>query len=801
MAIWKKNIIFAHKTMTIMKKVLTAFVLLLVCHLLQAAPVTLEQAQQVARQFMGTQPRMAMNMHRARLASWQPREKTLGLAADEALYYVFNVGDDEGFVIVSGDDRTMPVLGYADSGTFDAEQLPAEVRAWLQGYADQLEYLSQHPKTLPFRAGSSNSAIAPLLTCHWGQTSPYNSKLMTDPVTGETCVTGCVATAMAQVMYYWKYPAKTKAYIPGYTTLTRSIYLSSYEPTTINWSYMKDVVTEQDSKNTRDAVGMLMALCGASVTMDYTSNASNSSADRIPKALKTYFGYASSTQLLNRNHYRAAQWNQIIYDELKAQRPVIYAGSSSGGGHAFVIDGYDGNGLFHVNWGWSGKSDGYFLLSALDSDSNDGAGASSSTDGYNFMQQAIVGMTPTEGLLPSAPVCLSSYGIGLSGASTTTRQGNNTFHIDLTATFCNLTAETQRFDAAIGVFDKNDVLKEVLGSFTDEYASGNGYLDLPFSLDFGAALGNGDYTLKAISRLTGSGADWSPNFDSNKFAIEVKISNNTATYTAPNLNLSATIQAKGSAETEADSHLLITLKNNGTYFADDLYLLVDGNLASGCHVELAPGAQTQVEMSFTPQSVGVNQAELMYQYGGNLVKVASANINVVQGSKTKQLNDQITIMNIADGVLASSTVKAKVHLENTGNYTYSNSVALCLYKKVGSSFGRIEYQTKKIFLLKGQQGDLTFEFTGLDDLSRYALSTQYVTDGAFKPTNNYVYFNTDFSAQQGIVAPVVEADGMVTVYTLDGRVAARTSRAEQSSVLQTLPKGLYISDGKKILNR
>ena len=781
-----------------MKRLLTAIALMLVCQLMQAAPITREQARQVALQFVGSQPRMIGNAHRAQLSMWQP----VSVAGEEASYYVFNIDEGGGFVIVSGDDRTMPVLGYSDSGTFDAEQLPAEVRAWLKGYADQLNYLSQHPKAVPHRAGS-NTAIAPMLTCHWAQTSPYNNKLKTDPVTGETCVTGCVATAMAQVMYYWGYPSKTKATIPGYTTTMRNISVPSYQPTTINWSYMKDEVTDQDNKNTRDAVGMLMALCGASVNMDYTSNASNSAAVLVPGALKNYFGYASSTQLLDRTNYRAAQWDQIIYDELKAQRPVIYSGVSSGGGHAFVIDGYDGNGMFHVNWGWGGKSDGYFLLSALDPDSNDGTGASSTTDGYNYQQDAIVGMTPTEGLLPSAPVCMTSIGISLSGASTATRKSNK-FNISLLASFINWTGEDQTFDVAIGVFDKNNVLKEMAGSFEAQCDMNNGFRDYPFSFSFGAGLANGDYTLKVISRVHGSGADWAPNVDANKYAIEVKINNNTATYTAPIVNLSATIKAKGSAETEAECRVTVTVKNNGTYFADDLFLMVDDSKASGCHLELAPGAQTQVELSFSPQNTGTNTVELSYLYAGKLVTVTTANINVVQGSKTKSLNDQISIPtslnDYADGVLATSTLRAKVHLQNTGNYTYSNSVALCLYKK-SDSYRMIEYQTKKIYLQKGQSGDLIYEFTGLTDLSNYALAIKYISDDKFIATGNNFFFKTDFSASQGIETPVIETDGMVTVYTIDGRVAARTRRAEQPTVLQTLPKGLYIVDGKKIMNR
>jgi hypothetical protein len=289
---------------------------------------------------------------------------------------VFNVGEQDGFVIVSGDDRTPAIMGYASEGTFKSDELPQNMKAWLEGYAEQIEWLGHQksPRHLTLNDGepaTDHASVAPLITTRWNQGSPYNDLCPIDPTNdNERSVTGCVATAMAQVLAYHRAPNRTVRPIPAFTTERAGIFVDEMPVSALDWSNKLNTYKGSKSDAQNKSVATLMLLCGASVEMDYTANSSGASSDIIVSALRTYFGYASSTHRADRNNYRATDWDALIYGELANCRPVLYGGHSAGGGHAFVIDGYDHDGLYHVNWGWGGQCDGYFLLSVLNPDSN-----------------------------------------------------------------------------------------------------------------------------------------------------------------------------------------------------------------------------------------------------------------------------------------------------------------------------------------------------------------------------------------------------------------------------------------------
>ena len=320
--------------------------------------------------------------------------------------YVFNVADNGGFVIVSNDDATIPILGFSDNGHIDADNMPDNMRAWLQGYADEIAWLQKQPaqsrqsarSRAPRQVGShSTNAIEPLLgETKWNQGSPYNG--LCPKIGNSTCVTGCVATAMAQVMYYTETKADnsstvTTAAIPSYSwnsTTLGPIAAGS----TINWAHMTPTYNNNSTDQAKTAVATLMKYCGYSVGMNYGTGGSSAPSRAIADALKNYFDYNETTQFVMRKLYSYAKWTDLIYFELAHNRPVIYSGQSSGGGHEFVCDGYqyqNNTDFFHINWGWGGQSNEYFVLSALDPDEQ-GIGGSSSTDGYRYDQDAIIGI-------------------------------------------------------------------------------------------------------------------------------------------------------------------------------------------------------------------------------------------------------------------------------------------------------------------------------------------------------------------------------------------------------------------------
>ena len=350
--------------------------------LASAAPVTRQQAQEIARQFMIEK---GMTTENAEMAFKAPRR---GQVADEnAYYYVFNAPRNQGYVIVSGDDRTAEVLGYSYKGSFDESRLPMHFKSFLQTYADEIQYLDDAKITeiqrAPRRAEEQDyEPIEPLLTSHWDQGSPYNG------LCPSNSPTGCAATSTAQVMYYHKWPAATIAEIPSYYTSSRHYHMEAVPAgATLNWDAMIDSYNYSSSSESRQAVAELMSYVGRSIKMDYDFMGSGAYSHDMVPGISTCFDY-QVTQLYRKN-YPLVAFEDSIYQQLATGYPVIFNGMSTGGGHSFVVDGYDSNHYFHINWGWGGESDNFFLLSVLNPYNNTSYGSSSSSDGFSFDQDVI----------------------------------------------------------------------------------------------------------------------------------------------------------------------------------------------------------------------------------------------------------------------------------------------------------------------------------------------------------------------------------------------------------------------------
>ncbi len=338
-----------------------------------AAPISESEAREKAAKFMLSKKGESSARSVRRFGGSVGGNKLTAAESREA-FYVFNIDSDGGYVIVSGDDRMPDVLGYSYSSTYKSEEIPDNMRAWLEGYAEQYEYLQTHSDAKGASLTTvTGSSISPMLTCHWSQGSPYNDKCPT--INGETTVTGCVATAMAQIMYYHQWPKQTAKEIPAYTTTTRGISMPAIGITSIDWDNMRSEYYSNYTEAQKNAISTLMLLCGCAVKMDYDSDASGAYSVNVRSAYVNYFGFSDSeVSYVTRSSYSDAAWNQMIYLELNNERPVYYSGNGSEGGHAFVIDGYDSDDYFHVNWGWGGYQDDYFLLSALkDYNNNQGA--------------------------------------------------------------------------------------------------------------------------------------------------------------------------------------------------------------------------------------------------------------------------------------------------------------------------------------------------------------------------------------------------------------------------------------------
>ena len=370
------------------KQIFFLFFALVACTL-SAKPIDKETAKQKALSFLSKE-----NSRKMRKAPSKELKLSTVETTYERSFYVFNVGQDDGFVFVSANDQTESILGYVDEGSFDEGSIPENMKAWLQFYQEEINRLGD-VKEAQTQSLDNKEAIAPLIATRWDQSTPYNYECHLG-IIDSYALTGCVATTMAQVMNYYQWPKTTSEEIPAYTINYSGYGSKEWEAQPVysfDWDNMKNTYTGSESTTDVSAIAVskLMRYCGQSVKMSYSNISSSASTYFIPGALKDFFCYDADLTLVSRSSYTIQGWADLIYNELMNRRPVIYTGQSASGGHGFICDGYDGNGLFHINWGWSGQYDGFFRLSVLNyKDAN----ANPSGEGYSMSQEAIIGIMP-----------------------------------------------------------------------------------------------------------------------------------------------------------------------------------------------------------------------------------------------------------------------------------------------------------------------------------------------------------------------------------------------------------------------
>ena len=300
---------------------------------------------------------------------------------NEPAVYVFN-GED-GFVLVSAEDDARAILGYSDHGRFDATDMPENMQFWLQMYADELaskptsSLKGRVQRRIAAHAHATYPTISPILgEVEWGQDEPYNN--LCPIVGGERSVTGCVATAISQIMYAHKYPTKGTG-SKTYTTESHGLQLNvNFGATTYDWGNMLPYYKNNYNSTQANAVATLMYHVGVAADMDYDPDGSGAISSAALAAITEYFGYNKSIHVLPKDFMKEETVLQTVASDLQEGRPVYISGSTvNQEGHAFVCDGMQSDGYLHINWGWNGSGNGYFALSALDPE-NQGTGGSAS---------------------------------------------------------------------------------------------------------------------------------------------------------------------------------------------------------------------------------------------------------------------------------------------------------------------------------------------------------------------------------------------------------------------------------------
>lgn len=422
-------------------------------------------------------------------------------AASEKSYYAFNA-EGGGFIIVSGDDMLTELVGYSREGNFDAADMPENMRYLLDGYSKYLSAV-RSGKILPKKArvsANANAVVGPLLTTKWNQDEPYN-KLAPSYGAGN-CPVGCVATAMAQVMNFHKWPLKgtgSNSYSHSYGTSTVDFSQSTYD-----WNNMLDGYHNNPSAVEVDAVAKLMFDAAVSVNMKWGPSVSSATDISVAKALRNHFGYQA--QVYFRDDFTTTGFMELLSGELDNNRPVVYCGSGSVG-HAFVADGYDANGFVHINWGWGGNCDGFFDISYL---YPDWSGIGGGDGGYNMYQTVITAKPLRNGEEPVDQDQLGFYDNGDSDVGITNNwlEGEIGSSLDFyVKNLFNISDSYFRGEFAIGVFDSGGKIVLTSDSRTIRLAAWD------YKVGFYASLllnnvSDGEYTVWGIYR-TENQTEWS----------------------------------------------------------------------------------------------------------------------------------------------------------------------------------------------------------------------------------------------------------------------------------------------------
>lgn len=462
---------------------------LLMPMVVMAGPRSFQQAKAIAEKQAAL---LGVTIDQKAMAKVRKQGGKAEMNLSQQSYYVFPNANSKGFTIVSGDDRLPEIVGYSSQGSYDENNLPegfisfmkayqnlynkvnlgdaealknlAEIKAWRNKIAQKKNAESSQANA----SAASTSAVAPLLgNIEWDQTSPYNNMCPKyDSV--HVAATGCVATAMAQVMAYYKYPKQLKADIPGYVNRWNGIPMEiptiTQEEGIYDWDnmlpkYNKEANATQQQK---DAVAKLMYHCGAAVRMSYGPE---SGAAVSSSKLAKYFGYDADLMMdLSRSSFTLDKWMQIIDTELAAGRPVLYGGQSSENGHQFICDGKDENGLYHINWGWSGNQNAYFDLSILNPEKG-GTGSGSAADGFNRYCTMTIGIAPDNGVvdaplaqIPSISVYEADYVVITKG---TRKSKSDKFEFTQQVTFVNQVKQAFKGFLGLGILQKDGSYKLV----------------------------------------------------------------------------------------------------------------------------------------------------------------------------------------------------------------------------------------------------------------------------------------------------------------------------------------------------
>jgi hypothetical protein len=694
---------------------------------LTAAPVTKAEASEMAKAFM-----MARGIAVEGDLTLAESPKRNAPAKDGAAsYYVFNNGEDGGFVIMSGDTRTRQILAYSDEGHFDMNCIEGTVGDLLEDYEQQIEMLNKVGMMETRQEGMAKlptpttSPVQPLLTSKWNQSSPYNNTCPCYSGTSRSAV-GCVGVSMAQYVYYFRnrMDAKLSTTIPASTSKNPSPTIKA--GFVFNWGSMFDFYDGTQTSSQILAVAELCRICATAINSSF-DNSTSASHSKIGPALNSYFNFNIST-LVSRESYTYTEWREKLINELQQGRPVLYSARKASSGHSFVLDGFDGGDLFHINWGWGGKNDGFYSLSAFEPDDKEGYNTLvNSSTSYLSNHEAYFNLQPMKGYNSTNELVYLSSIVNSASGSTAK------------VTYYNNTGANRTYRAGLGCKDANGnviLLKEWTKGEMNIY---NGYTTgaVTYTLavsDFSAKnLKTGTYRVFPVCQLKGEN-EWKVCDPKNTYLyIKAVYATSKVTLSIGKLQpaLTATIETPGSKVKSVKQPVIVTVTNNGEDFYGNIYLFASttsskGDVKSTSALAVPAGHSVKVYMNFTPSAAGTFNLWATTNSSGTEV-IGSSKCVIVKGTYSRKLTlSSLNIANLSSGKkILGTTFKATCNITNSTNFPYAGIVRAVLYVANGSYVSTTMVKNKFLTFAPNGKDSLVFEFEGLNPSKKYAIAVGY----------------------------------------------------------------------------
>ena len=705
----------------------------------EANPVSKSEALQKAAAFL--QERGKMVSGSLNMAEGPRKAKANSMATPS--YYVVNNGEDDGFVIVAGDDRAKPVLAYADNGHFDEENMPEMVANMLNGYVEEMELKGNSlPEDVTERAKTktpTTNPIYPMVTTKWAQTDPFNIKCPVVPNTDTKCFVGCVAVAMAQLIYYYRdrMNSKLSVAIPGYTCTTswsgKKIAVSGVAAgTAINWSNMYEEDNGKQTSTQKTNLANFLLYCATALESEFRGGddkITTAPISNIYTSLVKYFNFKSNyVKTFARSSYNYAKWKDMIVNELEQGRPVLYyAGSKQDAGHVFVIDGFDGGDLFHINWGWGGRYNGYFSLTTFDPFDYGGDDSNVTTSSYVSNQQVFLDLQPAKGYNNTDV----SHNLTATLNKATTASG--------TVTYANNTSNTGNYFFGLGYYDDNGQFKLAKQASTTakEMASGaTAVVTYNLSIsDFGVSkTTKKTFKVFPVCKLKGE-EDWMTCEQPSTVYYFSAVCNGSVTLTIEKdyANIAATkFVFPGTNVKGTKQPVVVTVTNTGGDFFGTIYLFASttttmGSAKSYYQMYIPSGKTVNLELNFTPDQAGTYNIWVAAGSAGTPL-LGKSTVTIVKSSATRDLSvSSFSLQNVKSGnVVYGKNLRGTAVIKNNSSLVYHDKVFTQLYVYSGSSWSSTDTKIEtNVHINSKGTVSLDFAFDDLNPSISYAVVFKY----------------------------------------------------------------------------